>query len=151
MDWFDVKPVLMVTQDANGNPQPVTNLDGLLRVLPSPTPELTTIDGGTVTVSTLTPLKAFTNLLTYNSLYFYVINRDDVLGNTNDVFLLVECSNDGEREDAQSWEIQIAAGKQGRVLVPPGFFTTHWRLSAYSTSPSFPTVPIQWGIKGIAR
>lgn len=112
-------------------------------------PEAITDLAGNVTVSTLTVLKAFTNLgSTYHTLLF-VLHNTSASSNTT---MLVETSEDGTYADAHiKWTVTCPPGKQASVEVGPGILRRFWRLSAYSDSPSYPEVAVKWAIRGVHR
>ena len=104
---------------------------------------------GTTTISTLTVLKAFTNLgSNYHTLLFVLQNTDAA----NAVTMTVETSEDGVYPDANLlWNITCPAGKQVSVEVGPGTTRRYWRLSATSMGPSYPEVAVKWAIRGAHR
>lgn len=110
-----------------------------------------TIDGltGSTPVSTLTVLKAFTRLGNeYHTLLFVLVNLDV----TNEVSMIVETSEDGVHADSVAvWTLNAAPGKQASFEIGPGQTRSYWRLSAQTESPSFPTVNVQWAVKGVTR
>lgn len=104
---------------------------------------------GTTNVSTLTVLKAFTNLgSAYHTLLFCLQNTD----NSNNVTLLVETSEDGVYPDTNvKWTIACPAQKQASVEIGPGLLRRYWRVSAYSDSPGYATVAVKWAVRGVHR
>jgi hypothetical protein len=104
---------------------------------------------GTSNVSTLTVLKAFTNLgSSYHTLLFAIQNTDS----TNNVNLLVETSEDGVYPDAAvRWTVVCPAQKQASVEVGPGILRRFWRVSAYTDSPGYATVACKWAVRGVHR
>jgi hypothetical protein len=116
-----------------------------MRYLPEAINEL----AGTASVSTLTVLKAFTNLGSdYHTLLFVVINTDD----TDTVTVTIETSEDGVHPDGTSiWTLTAAPGKQASMEVGPGLLRRYWRMSANTDSPGFPTAAVTWCIRGVNR
>jgi hypothetical protein len=104
---------------------------------------------GTTNVSTLTVLKAFTNLgSTYHTLLFIIQNTDAL----NGVTFVVETSEDGVYPDQHViWTIACPASKQATVEVGPGLLRRYWRISAYSAGPGYPTVACKWAVRGVHR
>jgi hypothetical protein len=104
---------------------------------------------GTADVSTLTVLKAFTNLgSSYHTLLFCVQNTDAV----NDVTLVVETSEDGVYPDASVvWVVSCPAQKQATVECGPGILRRFWRVSAHSADPEYPVVAVKWAVRGVHR
>ena len=104
---------------------------------------------GTISVATLTVLKAFTNLgSSYHTLLFVLQNTD----NANAVTLLVETSEDGVYPDTSvKWTVVCPAQKQASVEVGPGLLRRFWRDSAYSDGPGYATVLCKWAVRGVHR
>ena len=104
---------------------------------------------GTTPISTLTVLKAFTNLgSTYHTLLFCVQNTDA----TNSAIITIETSEDGVYPDAHViWTLTCPSQKQVSLEVGPGLLRRYWRLSANSPGPSYPEVAIKWAVRGVHR
>jgi hypothetical protein len=110
-----------------------------------------TIDGmsGSVNVSTLTVLKAFTNLGSeYHVLLFAVVNESG----TDPVTVIIETSEDGVHPDGVSvWTLEAEPDKQVSLEVGPGLLRQYWRISAHTEDPAYPTAPVRWAIRGVSR
>jgi hypothetical protein len=104
---------------------------------------------GTSNVSTLTVLKAFTNLgSTYHTLLFCLQNTDV----SNSVTVTIETSEDGVYPDAAVlWTLNCPPQKQVSLEVGPGLLRRYWRLSANTAGPSYPTVAASWCVRGVHR
>lgn len=103
---------------------------------------------GAVSVSTLTALKSFTALgQSYQSLVFALSNTDG----TNPCTFIVETSEDGIYADSDGQQsVTVPAGTQGSFDV--GLVTRrYWRISAQTSSPTYPTVAVTWSISGVDR
>lgn len=112
-------------------------------------PETIDTASGDIDVSTLTVLKAFTNLgWDYHTLLFVMVNKSA----SDNVTMLVETSEDGVYPDGLvKWERVAAPLKQVSLELGPWIMRRYWRVSAYSDSPGFPTVPVSWSIRGAYR
>ena len=104
---------------------------------------------GTTNVSTLTVLKAFTNLGSdYHTLLFAVQNTHA----TETCYFTIETSEDGVYPDANvTWYLTCPAQKQASLEVGPGILRRYWRISANTTSPGYPTVAVKWAVRGVHR
>lgn len=104
---------------------------------------------GTTDVSTLTVLKAFTNLGSYYHTLLFVVQNTDAV---NTVTFTVETSEDGEYPDQHVlWTISCCAQKQASLEVGPGLLRRYWRISANSQGPDYPTVSVKWAVRGVHR
>ena len=104
---------------------------------------------GTTNVSTLTVLKAFTNLgSSYHTLLVAVQNTHA----TETAYVTVETSEDGVYPDANViWTLTCPAQKQASLELGPGILRRYWRISANTTSPGYPTVALKWCVRGCER
>lgn len=104
---------------------------------------------GDTPVDTLTVLKAFTALGgEYHMLLFTLVNLDE----TNSVTMIIETSEDGTHPDAANvWTLVAPPGKQVSYEHGPGQIRKYWRISAHTASPGYPTVNVQWAVKGVTR
>jgi hypothetical protein len=104
---------------------------------------------GTTNVSTLTVLKAFTNLGSYYHTLLFVVQNTD---NTNTVTVTIETSEDGVYADQHVlWSLSCPAQKQASLEVGPGLLRRYWRISANSQGPGYPTVALKWAVRGVHR
>jgi hypothetical protein len=90
-------------------------------------------------VSTLTAMVPFTNWTAADALLFAIINLDS----TNPVTMRVESSEDGIHPDVDFTEVVAPPGQQASIEVGPAPVRSYWRVSAYTQSPAYPTVPVK--------
>lgn len=94
-------------------------------------------------VSTLTTLVPFTDWSTRDSILFALINLDS----TNSVTLRLETSQDGTHPDGSAaQEVTAGPGQQASMEIGPRPVRRYWRLSAYTSSPSFPVVAVKFEV-----
>jgi len=107
-----------------------------------------TFQSGTgVSVSTLTPLTGWLSVIDFVKVLFALQNTDV----TNEVSLIVETSEDAATPDAVFWRATAPAGDQVSYQIGPKDVHTYFRMSAVTDSPGFPTVVVNWQMRGIAR
>lgn len=104
--------------------------------------------GTPVNVSTLTEILPWTFFGSVpKALLFAVRNLDAA----QTVFLLVETSEGASYiDEANSFLLEIAPETQNSFEVGPYSLRSHFRISAYTTSPAFPVVQIQWMLRTAA-
>ncbi len=104
-----------------------------------------------VNVSTTTILKPFFDPgFVVDSLLFVGINTG-----ASDAWLQLETSEDAGQDGTSSPDqtrtqvVSMPAGTQASFEVGPYRTRRYWRLSAYTTSPGFPTTTVKWKIVGV--
>jgi len=108
----------------------------------------TTILSGVATnVSTLTPLTGWVSMVKFVKGLFALQNTDV----TNEVSLIVETSEDAATPDAVFWRATAPAGEQVSYEIGPKDAHQYFRMSAVTDSPGFPTVAVNWQMRGISR
>lgn len=102
-----------------------------------------------VPVSTLTTLMAFEEVgRHYSMLLFAMVN----LSLVDTVTFRVETSETGVHPDEyRTYNIEAPPQKQASLELGPVLLRHFFRLSAFTTSPAFPTAFVQWMIRGVAR
>lgn len=101
--------------------------------------------GAAVNVSTLTPLVEWTSVTDFVKALFALQNTDGV----NGVSLIVETSEDGVHPDAEFWRAIAPAGDQVSYEIGPKEMRKFYRMSAVTASPGFPTVAVNWQMRGL--
>lgn len=107
----------------------------------------TVTSGSGVSVSTLTPLTSWVSVVNFVKVLFALQNTDVM----NEVSLIVETSEDGATPDAVFWRATAPAGEQVSYEVGPKDVHQFFRMSAVTDSPGFPTVSVNWQMRGIPR
>ncbi len=115
-------------------------------VVPANQPH-TLASGSGVSVSTTTTLLDWFDGSAYGVLLFVVENLDPV----NPLTIRLRTSEGGVRPDGKAKTLTVGANGEDSIEVGPSQVRRNYLLDAYTASPTFPTVSVNWSVVGLRR